>query len=136
MKKRLYSMGAAALALSCAWIVASMSVHLGEACAAPAKTSFANDVVPIFRGYCVECHQAGGLGTERSALDLTSYEGVMRGTKNGRMVLPGKPDESNLVLLMDHHAASDINMPLARNRLPDCLRNIIYSWIFEGAPNN
>jgi hypothetical protein len=136
MRKRLCIAGAVAVVMSGAWIAAETSGPSGQACAAPARTSFADDVMPIFRGYCMECHQPGGLGTERSGLDLSSYAGVMRGTKNGPMVLPGKPDESNLIVLIDHHASPDIGMPLARKRLPDCLRNLIYSWIFEGAPDN
>jgi len=48
-----------------------------EACAAAAKMSFAEDVLPIFRGRCVGCHQPGGQGYEKSGLDLTTYEGLM-----------------------------------------------------------
>ena len=92
--------------------------------------------MPIFRGYCVECHHPGGLGTNKSGLDLTSYASVMRGTKNGPMVVPGKPDESNLIILIDHNASPDLNMPMGRKRLLGALRDVIYSWIFEGAPNN
>jgi mono/diheme cytochrome c family protein len=42
-----------------------------DACAAD-PTSFAEDVMPIFRGRCVSCHQPGGEGLEKSGLDLTN----------------------------------------------------------------
>ncbi|MGO8738383.1 c-type cytochrome domain-containing protein [Rhodoblastus sp.] len=136
MWKRLCLAGAVALIISGAWIGVETSGPNGQAMAAPAKTSFADDVMPIFRGYCVECHHPGGLGTNKSGLDLTSYASVMRGTKNGPMVIPGKPDESNLIILIDHNASPELNMPMGRKRLLSALRDVIYSWIFEGAPNN
>src|SRR5664279_1254494 len=41
------------------------------------KKSFKEDVMPVFVGRCVGCHQSGGEGTAKSGLDLTSYAGVM-----------------------------------------------------------
>src|SRR4051812_39670814 len=68
-----------------------------QVCAAAAKTSFAEDVMPIFVGRCFSCHKPGGQGNETSGFDLSTYEGVMRGTKFGKMVIPGDPDSSNLM---------------------------------------
>ena len=70
-----------------------------DACAQRARgsMSFSEDVVPIFKGYCESCHQRGGQGYAASGLDLTSYDGLMKGTKFGPMVVPGKPDQSNRV---------------------------------------
>jgi len=56
----------------------------GQACAAQAKTSFSEDVMPIFVGRCFSCHQPGGQGNEESGLDLSTYEGVMKDTKRAR----------------------------------------------------
>ena len=63
----------------------------GKACAAKQPTSFAEDVLPIFRGRCFSCHQPGGEGYEKSGLDLTTYQGIMKGTKFGPMVISGDP---------------------------------------------
>jgi Planctomycete cytochrome C len=105
-----------------------------QACAQKAQMGFANDINPILKGWCVECHQPGGEGYEKSGLDLTSYDGVMKGTKFGPMVVPGQPDNSNLITLVEGRAK--ITMPLRHKALPNCLRNNIWSWIFEGAKNN
>src|SRR6266536_421151 len=109
-----------------------------EACAAPAaaKTSFSEDVVPIFRGRCVGCHQPGGQGAEKSGLDLTSYEGLMKGTKFGKMVIPGDPDSSNLMWLLDWRASPELRMPHGKKKLSTCDRNVIRAWIREGAKDN
>ena len=51
--------------------------------------SYAEDIAPIFKGCGVSCHQPGGQGYNASGFDLTSYDGLMKGTKFGPMVLPG-----------------------------------------------
>jgi mono/diheme cytochrome c family protein len=107
-----------------------------EACAASPKTSFAEDVMPIFRGRCVSCHAPGGQGFEKSGLDLTTYEGVMKGTKNGPMVIAGDAQSSNLMWLLDWRASPELRMPHGSKKLSICDRNAIRSWIFEGAKNN
>jgi hypothetical protein len=40
-----------------------------------------------------EQQRSGGAGYEKSGLDLTSYAGVMKGTKFGRMVIPRDPKQ-------------------------------------------
>ena len=105
-----------------------------NACAQRAQTSFAEDVVPILKGYCVSCHQPGGEGYSASGLDLTSYDGLMKGTKFGAMVIPGHPDDSNIIVLID--GKGQIRMPYGHKALPSCLRDIVYGWIFQGAKNN
>jgi mono/diheme cytochrome c family protein len=107
-----------------------------EACAAQAKTSFADDVQPIFKGRCVSCHTPGAEGTEKSGLDLTSYEGVMKGTKHGSMVIPGDAQSSNLMWLLDWRASPELRMPHGKKKLSTCDRDAIRAWIFEGAKNN
>jgi mono/diheme cytochrome c family protein len=67
-----------------------------QACAQKATMSYSEDIEPIFKGWCVECHQPGGQGYDASRLDLTTYQGLMTGTKFGPMVIPGDPDSSNL----------------------------------------
>jgi len=113
---------------------ATMLPPVHNACAQRASMSYSEDVVPIFKGYCVSCHQSGGQGYEASGLDLTSYDGLMKGTKFGPMVIPGKPDSSNLIVLIDGKAK--MRMPYGHKALPSCLRDTVYGWIFEGAKNN
>lgn len=72
--------------------------------AAP-PVSFKEDVLPIFQVHCASCHTQGGAGTTASGLDLTTYQGVMKGTKYGPMVIPGNPEYSNLMWLLDWRAS-------------------------------
>ena len=110
--------------------------------AAPAKksrapaTSFSEDVFPIFKGRCIDCHRPGGAGYEASGLDLTTYEGVMKGTKFGKMVIPGDPDTSNLMWLLEWRGKPETRMPHGQKQLSICDRTAIRRWILDGAPNN
>jgi mono/diheme cytochrome c family protein len=107
-----------------------------HACAAQQKMSFVEDVLPIFKGRCLNCHQPGGAGYEKSGLDLSSYEGVMKGTKLGPMVIPGDSQSSNLMWLLDWRASPELRMPHGNKQLSTCDRDAIRAWIFEGAKDN
>ncbi len=96
----------------------------------------ADDVMPIFVGRCFSCHKPGGEGNEKSGLDLSTYEGVMKGTKFGKMVIPGDPEGSNLMWLLDWRGAPETHMPLGKKKLSTCDRDAIRNWIREGAKNN
>ena len=126
-KKALWSLGA---------LLSTLAGHANLALAAQAVLSFQEDVFPILKGRCIECHQPGGQGYEKSGLDLTTYEGVMKGTKYGSIIEPGNPDMSNLMLLLDWKASPEINMPHGRKQLSICDRDAIREWIRQGAKNN
>ena len=108
----------------------------GEVRAASAKTSFVEDVMPILQGRCVSCHRPDGIGHDKSGLDLTSYDGLMKGTKFGPMVIPGEPETSNIMVLLDWRAAPELRMPHGQKKLSTCDRDAIRTWIREGAKNN
>jgi mono/diheme cytochrome c family protein len=106
------------------------------ACAVEAVVSYAEDVAPIFRGRCISCHAPGGQGYEASGFDLTSYQGLMKGTKHGPMITPGDPDTSNLIWLLDWRASKELRMPHGKKKLSICDRDAIRAWIRQGAKDN
>lgn len=134
--------GAAALAIAVTGGIVILGALSDEACAQPkpqaaqSQTSFAEDVLPIFRGRCFGCHAPGTEGAQKSGLDLTTYEGVMKGTKFGAMVIPRDPQGSNLMWLLDHRGKPETRMPHGGKKLSTCDRDAIRSWIREGAKNN
>ncbi len=107
-----------------------------QACAADSQVSFSEDIMPLLKWRCGSCHQSGGAGFEKSGLDLTSYQGVMKGTKFGAMVLPGQPEMSNLMMLLDWRVAPAIRMPHEKKQLSTCDRDAVRSWISQGAKND
>ena len=138
MKKRALLLAGAAAAAIGATVFGEIVYSSNRLCAAPANppTSFSEDILPLFQWRCAGCHQPGGTGLEVSGLDLTSYEGIMKGTKFGPMIIPGDPDSSNLMLLLDWRASPKIRMPHGQKQLSICDRNSIRAWIREGARNN
>jgi len=76
------------------------------------------------------------IGAVQSPLACRSYRTgrFMKGTKFGPMVIPGQPDNSNLIALIDGKAKT--RMPFGHKALPSCLRDNVYGWIFQGAKNN
>lgn len=101
-----------------------------------ATTSFKEDVLPIFKGRCVECHAPGGKGFEASGLDLTNHAGLVKGTKFGPMVIPGDAQASSLMALLDWRVDEKIRMPHGAKKLSTCDRDAIRHWINEGALDN
>jgi hypothetical protein len=131
MRPVLLSLGALAL------VGLNSSALIVQACGQERQTTtFHEDVLPIFKGRCVDCHRPGGPGYEASGLDLTTYEGLMKGTSHGPMVIPGDPDSSNLMWLLDWRASPELRMPHGSKKLSVCDRNEIRRWISEGAKNN
>jgi mono/diheme cytochrome c family protein len=107
------------------------------ALAAEPQMSFQEDVLPVFVGRCVSCHAPpNGEGFQASGLDLTSYEGVMAGTKYGPMVIAGSPDSSNLMRLLDWRTSAALRMPHNKKQLSSCDRSAIRQWIRQGAKDN
>jgi len=107
------------------------------ACKREESISFAADVKPVLDQHCLECHQAGGSGYEASGLDMSSYEGLMKGTHNGPMVIPGDSVISNLIVLMEGRADPSIAMPHgSTDKVGQVQINAIKAWIDQGAENN
>lgn len=127
---------ATAGAVACTTVAALVLLPPAELACAADTTSFAEDVLPIFKGRCISCHQPGGDGYDKSGLDLSTYEGVMKGTKMGPMVIPKDPDSSNLIWLLDWRGAPQTRMPHGKKKLSTCDRSAIRTWIREGAKNN
>jgi mono/diheme cytochrome c family protein len=136
MKRRLLVLGGAIFLAIGGSVGEEIVSSSGQACAAQAKMSFAEDVVPILVGHCYSCHTPGGQGSQKSGLDLSTYEGVMKGTKSGKMVIPGDPEGSNFMWLLDWRGAPETHMPLGKKKLSTCDRDTIREWIREGAKNN
>jgi mono/diheme cytochrome c family protein len=107
-----------------------------SAAVADTTASFKGDVLPIFQVHCVSCHTPGSEGTATSGLDLTTYQGIMKGTKYGAMVIPGNAEYSNLMWLLDWRASPQLRMPHGKQQLPIGERDTIRTWIRQGAKDN
>ncbi len=85
-------------------------------------------VAPIFRERCIGCH---GGEKPKSGLDLESLESAMRGGDEGPPLLPGKPDESLLFLLISG-AERPLMPPRKQGKLEPAEIATIRAWIEGG----
>ncbi len=93
---------------------------------------FARDVAPIFRKYCLGCHNAqeaqGGLVLESHAL-------VLHGGEHGAILVAGKIDQSRVIRMLEKKAQPV--MPPAGNARPDAAEiALLKAWIAAGAKNS
>ena len=135
MKRRNLIAAAAIVVGAACLMIVDVSTPSAQLCAEEPQ-SFSEDILPILKGRCVSCHQPGGAGYEKSGLDLTTYEGLMKGTKFGAMVIARDPESSNLMWLLDWRASPEVRMPHGKKKLSICDRNAIRARIREGAKDN
>jgi len=127
------------LLLPAASLSAAMMVLAGlgpSTVAAMEHMSYKNDVLPVIKARCLECHQPGGEGFEKSGLDLRTYEGLMKGTKFGPVVVPGDAFTSNFNVMVEGRANENLRMPHNRKKLTQCEIGILRLWVNQGAKNN
>ena len=100
------------------------------------EVSFKLDVQPIIESRCTQCHAPGGEGYQESGLDLTSYEGLMKGTKHGPIIVPGDSFTSNFNVLLEGRASPQLRMPHNQRPLLQHQQKIMADWVRQGARNN
>src|SRR5262245_31223843 len=70
----------------------ALSVAAPPAAPAPA-VDFTRDVLPVLQRACVECH---GPEKQKGKLRLDDRTAALRGGSSGPVLVPGKPDDSEL----------------------------------------
>src|SRR5262245_1186347 len=67
----------------------------GETAGRDPGLKFSRDIAPILVGNCIGCHNPE---RKRGKFDLTTFEKLMAGSDVEKVIVPGKPEESHLVL--------------------------------------
>ncbi|MCS7313425.1 MAG: hypothetical protein NZ742_11035 [Acidobacteria bacterium] len=100
---------------------------------APDRPSYAMHVQPLFNANCAfsGCHT---LPNPQRGLDLGSYQGLMQGSINGPVVIPGNAQDSRLVKRIEGRETP--RMPPNRDPLCQFQIDTIRRWIDQGALNN
>jgi len=110
---------------------AAQTVVAAEPAAKPAAAGpdYVRDVAPIFTAYCNGCHN----GSDREGkLSLEKFDELTSGGKGGVVVVPGKPEMSRLVLVLEGREKPV--MPPEGNEAPKPAEiAILKSWILAGA---
>ena len=102
------------------------------------EVSFSKNVQPILHDYCLSCHSPGGKGYIKSGLDMTSYQGLMKGTKFGKVVIPGNSQDSTFTKLLTG-TNNGLKMPMGLNSTGTLAHQyilVLRKWVNQGAKNN
>jgi hypothetical protein len=113
-------------------LLAVVAATLGlTAPAAAGEVSYVKDVKPFLAKYCVECHNET---KPRGGIALDSYAAMRKG--NDPVVVPGRPDRSDLVLVLT--ASSRKLMPPRSEKARPTADEIamIRVWIVGGAKDD
>lgn len=89
---------------------------------------FEKKIRPVLVQHCYECHSSDAA---KGGLRLDSKVAVQRGGDSGRILVPGKPDESLLLSAMRYQ---DLEMP-PKGKLPETVISDFAQWIAIGAPD-
>jgi mono/diheme cytochrome c family protein len=88
-------------------------------------------VKPIFETSCGECHMNG---KRKGGFVLDTRAGLMKGGKDGSVVIPGDPANSLLIKLIRHEGPEDDPMPMPpKTKISDAEIAIVTAWVKAGA---
>jgi WD40 repeat protein len=91
------------------------------------KITYADHVLPIIENNCAKCHNPD---KHKGDLDLTTYQGVLKGGGSGAVVVSGNPDSSKLWKAITQ--VEDPTMPPNKPPLPEKELAVFKKWIAGG----
>ena len=106
-------------------------------CAAAAraeKVDFNREVLPILSDACFHCHGPDA-ATREAKLRLDQREGIFRTREDVTVVVPGKPEASELILrITSPHEDEVMPPPEATRKLKPAEIETLKRWVAAGAP--
>ncbi len=92
---------------------------------------YASQIQPIFKSQCYKCH-AGMF--HRGGLKVDTPENILKGGRDGAILVPGHPEQSMLIRLIRHEGPPENPMPMPpHSKLSDADIATVTKWIQEGA---
>ncbi len=105
--------------------------------------SFEKSILPILESKCIQCHatehkdDTGRVKKPKAGLVMDTAEGLTKGGKNTKekVIVAGKPDESEFLRVVNLPASDDESMPPEgkADPLTDEEKALVKKWITEGA---
>jgi hypothetical protein len=93
----------------------------------PDVVSYSNDIMPLWEGECVSCHQGN---TPPDLRPENSYQSLLNG------FVEENDSENSILYLSLIHADGVAPMPSANTRWPASQTDLVKAWIDQGAKNN
>ena len=117
----------------------AVAVALLVAAPADAKVDFKSRVLPILESRCFDCHRAtyvdsrGRTKRPKAGLRLDGKHWILAGSADGRVLFPGKPEQSSLYALTVLPKDDADIMPAKGEPLTKAQAETLRKWIAEGA---
>ena len=92
---------------------------------------FENKIRPVLAGTCYECHNS--VNKTKAGLALDWSKPLLAGSDEGKVIVPGNPDESVLIWAIRHQDGYD--MPDNGPKLDDFIIADFEEWVRMGAPD-
>src|SRR6266849_3959221 len=101
------------------------------ACFSQEKITYQDHILPLIEANCSKCHNAD---KKKADLELTSYQGALKGSGSGAVLVSGNLDGSKLWKALTH--AEEPFMPPNRPKLEDKDLDTFKKWIVGGLLEN
>ncbi|TDU68116.1 WD domain G-beta repeat uncharacterized protein [Prosthecobacter fusiformis] len=95
--------------------------------------SFYKHIRPILQANCTGCHQPA---KAKGDYVMTDFAKLLAGGEEGGAIVPGKPEESNLLKVSSPDAEGKVEMPPKGDPLHETQLALIKRWITEGATDD
>jgi hypothetical protein len=113
-------------------VFADEAARSGKSTLATPVPDYARDVAPIFRKYCLGCHNSQ---EAQGGLVLESHAQILHGGEHGAILVAGKVEQSRVIRLLEKKA--EPSMPPEGNVGPDSAEiAVLKAWIAAGAKNS
>jgi WD40 repeat protein len=115
------------LALALGWVAwwPAITLQTTHAASTPA---FNADVAPILQKNCLACHSSAA---KMGGFVMESYDLLMKGGKDGAVIVPGKGEQSRLIQMLEGKVQP--RMPFGTDPLPASDIATLKAWIDTGA---
>ncbi len=110
-----------------ACLFASTAFAAAPKAAAPAKSNPTAEAMGVLKANCLSCHNEK---KKKGGLMLTSRESLLKGSDEGPVLMPGKPDRSRLIQVLA--TSADPHMP-PKKQLADAQIRALRKWVQQGA---
>ena len=99
---------------------------------ADGKVSYSKTIQPVLNDSCGSCHSEG---RAKGDLNLSSYQGLMKGGASGAVVVPGDADGSQIIGSVER-TKEPFMPPSFAGDMPTQGIAAMRQWITEGALDN
>ena len=111
-----------------------LCVFLGAAVCSAEPINFSRQIRPILSENCIACHGPDDKG-RKGKLRLDDEQDAKRDRKGDFVILPGKPEQSELIKRIESTDPDDVMPPPKQHKtIPAAQVALLKEWIRQGAP--